>query len=46
MKHAAEMDLKNGNDFCIKLIEKEITNIGIAFEILGESQSAPVGWSK
>ena len=45
VKHAAEMDLKNGNDFWVKAIKKEMNNVGIAFEILDEDKSAPVGWS-
>ena len=46
VKHAPEMDLKKGNDFWVKLIKQEITNVGIAFEILDEDKSTPVGWSK
>ena len=41
-----ELDLKNGNNFWVKSIEKQMTNVGIAFEILEEDKSAPVGWSK
>ena len=44
--HAYELDTKNGNDFWKKAIEKEMSNVGIAFEILDDSQPLPVGWSK
>ena len=46
VKHASEMDLRNGNYFWVKSIKKETTNVVIAFEILDEDKSAPVGWSK
>ena len=39
------MDLNNGNNFGVKAIKKEMNNVGIAFEILDEDKSAPVGWS-
>jgi hypothetical protein len=44
--HAYELDKKNGNDFWSKAIEKEMSNVGIAFEILEDGQKAPIGWSK
>ena len=40
------MDLNNGNDFWVKAIKKEITNIGITFEILDKDNSALVRCSK
>jgi hypothetical protein len=40
------LDTKNGNDFWRKALEKEMTNIGIAFEVLDDGVKAPVGWSK
>ena len=40
------MDLKNGNNFWVKAIKKEMTKVGIAFEILEEDKSAPARWSK
>ena len=43
IRHAKELDQANGNDFWGKAIGKEMTNVGIAFEILDESQSAPIG---
>ena len=44
--HALWLDQKNGNDFWAKSLEKEMTNVGIAFEILGDSETAPHGWAK
>ena len=46
VRHARELDQANGNDFWVKAIGKEMTNVGIDFEILDESQSAPIRWSK
>ena len=46
VKHASEMNQKNGNNFWVKSIKKEMTNVGIAFEILDEDKSAPVRLSK
>ena len=31
VKHAAEMDMKNGNDFWVTAVEKKMTNFGISF---------------
>ena len=44
--HAKELDAKNGNDFWSKALKKEIFNLGVAVEILGEGTKAPPGWSK
>ena len=46
IEHAYELDRKNGNDFWRKAIEKEMTELGVAFEILDDSTPTPVGWSK
>ena len=46
LKHAYEIDTKNGNDFWRKAIEKEMHNVGIAFEILDPDAHVPVGWNK
>ena len=43
---ARDLDRKNGNDFWMRAIEKEMINVGIAFDILHEDKTAPVGWSK
>ena len=42
VRHARELDQVNGDDFWVKAIEKDMTNVGIAFEILDESQSSPI----
>ena len=42
--HAYELDRLNGNDHWQKAIEKEMCNVGVAFEILNDDQVAPMGW--
>ena len=45
--HEAKLlDAKNGNTFWMDAIRKEMANVGIAFEILGEGEKAPPGWHK
>ena len=46
VQHAYELDAANGNTLWTASIRKEMTNIGIAFEILPPGQTAPPGWSK
>jgi Reverse transcriptase (RNA-dependent DNA polymerase) len=46
MKHAFEIDKANGNTFWRDAMAKEMTEIGIAFEVLEEGMMAPKGWSK
>ena len=46
VKHAYVIDKRNGNNLWTKAIEKEMSNVGIAFEILDEGSQAPIGWSK
>ena len=46
INHAHELNLKNGNDVWITSIKKEMSNVGIAFEILGENKISPVKWPK
>ena len=46
IEHAIELDRKNGNTFWQDALAKEMTNVGIAFEVLEQGQKAPVGWSK
>ncbi len=47
VQHAYELDRKNGGEpFWHKALEKEMFNVGIAFEMLEEGQQAPKGWSK
>jgi len=43
LEHARQLDIKNGNDFWRKAIYKEMLNVGIAFEVLDDSESVPVG---
>ena len=44
--HARELDKRNGNSMWMDTLAKEMFNVGIAFEVLEEKQSAPPGWSK
>jgi hypothetical protein len=46
VQHAYELDRRNGNQFWTKAIQKEMINVGIAFQILEDGQNAPPGWSK
>jgi Reverse transcriptase (RNA-dependent DNA polymerase) len=46
LRHAMEIDKRNGNDIWAKAFQKEMRNVGVAFEILAEGQRAPVGWRK
>jgi len=43
--HARELDIKNGNSFWMDALDKEMYNVGVAFEILDEGQKAPKGWN-
>ena len=44
--HAYEIDKGNGNTLWRDAIKKEMTNVGIAFEVLEEGEKAPVAWCK
>ena len=44
--HARGIDTKNGNNFWMDAITKEMTNVGITFTILDEDKKAPPGWTK
>jgi Reverse transcriptase (RNA-dependent DNA polymerase) len=44
--HAYDLDARNGNDCWKKALQKEMLNVGIAFEILDDGKSPPIGWSK
>ena len=46
IEHAYELDRKNGNTFWADAIKKEMTELGVAFEILDDDVKVPVGWSK
>ena len=43
---ASELDKRNGDTMWMDVVVKEMFNVGIAFEVLEEKQSAPPGWSK
>ena len=44
--HTWELDKRNGNTMWMDALAKEMFIVGIAFEVLEEKQSAPLGWSK
>ena len=44
--YAQELDKRNENTIWMDVLAKEMFNMGIAFEVLEEKQSAPLGWSK
>jgi hypothetical protein len=46
VKHAYEIDDQNGDSFWRDAIATEMHNVGIAFEVLEEEESLPVGWHK
>ena len=47
VNHAYELDQTNGDNFWKDAIaNKEMHNVGIAFEVLPADAHAPVGWSK
>ena len=41
-----EIDRKNKNSFWRDAMALEMTNVGVAFEVLEEGRQAPPGWSK
>jgi hypothetical protein len=45
LPHAYEIDAENSKTFWQDAIRKEITNIGIAFEILENNMKTPAGWT-
>ena len=44
--YAMEVDRKNGNTMWRDALALEMFNVGVAFKILEEGQSAPTGWKK
>jgi hypothetical protein len=46
VEHAYRLDRENGNTLWRDALAKEMTNVGIAFEVLEEDQQAPPGWRK
>ncbi len=46
IKEALELDKKNGNTFWADAIAKEMKDVCIAFKILLDGQSVPIGYQK
>ena len=46
VSHAMAIDERNGNTLWKDALAKEMTEVGIAFEVLNDGQHAPVGWRK
>jgi hypothetical protein len=46
VKEALELNKKNGNTFWADAIGKEMKDVRIAFKILLDGQSAPIGYQK
>ncbi len=46
VKHVIEIDRKNKNTFWADALKKEMGNVCVAFEILGQNAKAPSGWFK
>jgi hypothetical protein len=46
VKHSLEVDRKNWNTFWKDALAKEMTKVGVAFEVLDEDVGAPIGWKK
>jgi hypothetical protein len=44
VKHALEIDRRTRTDFWIKAIQKEMRNVGIAFEFLTPGTTIPIGY--
>ena len=44
--HARELDRVNGNNLWMEALQKEMFNVGIAFEVLEDGATAPKGWNK
>mmetsp|Transcript_24915 Transcript_24915/g.59157 ORF Transcript_24915/g.59157 Transcript_24915/m.59157 type:complete len:877 (+) Transcript_24915:2272-4902(+) len=46
LKEAYELDRQNGNNLWCCAYEKEMSNVGIAFRILGDGDRAPPGYTR
>ena len=46
VNHAMVIDEQNGNTLWKDALAKEMTEVGVAFEVLNEGRHAPVGWRK
>ena len=44
VEHVKELNQKEGNDFWMKALAKEMFNVGVTFEILKQGRKAPHGW--
>lgn len=44
VEDACRLNEKNGDTFWCDAVKKEMHDVGVAFEILNEGESAPVGW--
>ena len=43
MEQALALDIKNGNTLWADVISKEMENVRVAFEILSDGKSTPIG---
>ena len=46
IEHAKRLDAANNNCLWMTALEKEMKNVGVAFELLPTGKQAPVGWKK
>ena len=46
IEHTKEIDRKNGNDYWMKALAKEMYDVGVAFEILSPGQFLPKHWAQ
>jgi len=46
VQHAFDIDKRNGNTMWRDALAKEMTEVGVAFEVLAEDANAPIGWRK
>ena len=46
IEHSKLIDSRNGNRYWQDSIDKEMHNVAVAFELLDDATSAPVGWKK
>ena len=46
VEHEKELDAANGNRPWQDAMDKEMKNVGVAFEILEKDEKVPVGWHK
>lgn len=46
VEHAFEIDRQSGTTLWRDALNKEMFNVGVAFEVLDEGAKAPPGWSK